>query len=122
MTILLFFNIILLEYLVKLISRLFRSGTTEAFNKLSSLNVPIVVLSAGIGDVVKLILKHENLMTDNVTIVSNFLDVSKDDSTGVSTIHGYKGDKIIHVYNKNEHVYMDEHKNVGMTKTRWTVL
>lgn len=89
----------------------FREGTTEAFNKLYNQKIPIIVLSAGIGDVVELILKHENLATSNVSVVSNFLKICKDDN-GISTIQGFKGEKLIHVFNKNEHAYLDTHKNV----------
>lgn len=89
----------------------FREGSTEVFNKLFSKKIPIIVLSAGIGDVVELILKHENLFTDNVSVVSNFLKMSKD-SNGLSTIEGFKGKKLIHVFNKNEHAYIDTHQNV----------
>lgn len=89
----------------------FRDGCTEAFNKLFSKKIPIIVLSAGIGDVVELILMHENLFTDNVSVVSNFLKMSKDNN-GLSTIEGFKGEKLIHVFNKNEHAYIDTHKNV----------
>lgn len=92
----------------------FREGTTEAFNKLYNQQIPIIVLSAGIGDVVELILKHENLSSSNVSVVSNFLKICKDDN-GVSTIQGFKGEKLIHVFNKNEHAYLDTHKNVRVS-------
>jgi cytosolic 5'-nucleotidase 3 len=92
----------------------FRDGSTEAFNKLFCKNIPIIVLSAGIGDVVELILMHENLLTDNVTVVSNFLKLSTDNN-GLSTIEGFKGEKLIHVFNKNEHAYIDTHQNVNVT-------
>jgi len=89
----------------------FREGSTEAFSKLFNKKIPIIVLSAGIGDVVELILKHENLFTDNVSVVSNFLKMSED-SNGFTIIEGFKGKKLIHVFNKNEHAYIDTHKNV----------
>lgn len=92
----------------------FREGSAEAFNKLFSKKIPIIVLSAGVGDVVELILMHENLFTDNVSVVSNFLKLSTDNS-GLSTIEGFKGQKLIHVFNKNEHAYIDSHKNVKGT-------
>lgn len=91
-----------------------RDGITEVFKKLCSQNIPLIVLSAGIGDVVELILKHENLLTDNVSVVSNFLKLSKHNN-GLSTIEGFEGDKLIHVFNKNEHAYLDTHKNVKLT-------
>jgi len=89
----------------------FRDGSVEAFNKLYCYNVPVIVLSAGVGDVVELTLKHENLLTDNVSVVSNFLKVTVDDN-GLSTIEGFKGEKLIHVFNKNEHTYIETHTNV----------
>lgn len=96
----------------------FRDGSTEAFNKLFYKKIPIIVLSAGIGDVVELILMHENLLTDNVTVVSNFLKMSKDNN-GLSKIEGFKGDKLIHVFNKNEHTYIETHQNVKVTKNNY---
>lgn len=91
-----------------------RDGTSDAFEKLCNQKIPIIVLSAGIGDVVQLILEHENLLTENVSVVSNFLSMS-DNSNGSSKILGFKGDKLIHVFNKNEHAYIDTHKNVRVT-------
>lgn len=82
------------------------------FKKLHEQNVPLIILSAGIGDVVELILEHENLVADNVSVVSNFLKLSKD-SNGISTTQGFKGEKLIHVFNKNEHAYIDTHENVS---------
>lgn len=82
------------------------------FNKLYKQNVPVIILSAGIGDVIKLILEHNNLVTDNVSVVSNFFKLSKGDN-GITTIEGFKGDKLIHVFNKNEYAYIDTHQNVS---------
>lgn len=93
-----------------------RVGIEEVFRKLYKQNVPLIILSAGIGDVVELILEHNNLVMDNVTVVSNFLKLSKDDN-GISTIQGFKGQKLIHIFNKNEHAYIDRHKNVSAIKT-----
>jgi len=87
------------------------------FEKLHSQNVPLIVLSAGIGDVVELTLKHERLFTDNVSVVSNFLKLSEGGG-GMSTIEGFKGDKLIHVFNKDEHAYLETHKNVRETTPR----
>lgn len=92
----------------------FRDGCSDAFKKLCNEKIPIIVLSAGIGDVVQLTLEHENLLTENVSVVSNFLKMSDDDN-GSSKILGFKGEKLIHVFNKNEHAYLDTHKNVKVT-------
>ncbi|KAF0754651.1 Uncharacterized protein FWK35_00025486 [Aphis craccivora] len=98
-----------------------RDGSSEAFNKLFCKKIPIIVLSAGIGDVVELILMHENLLTENVTVVSNFLKMSKDNN-GLSKIEGFKGEKLIHVFNKNEHTYIETHQNDTILSGRSNVI
>ncbi|VVC26123.1 Hypothetical protein CINCED_3A017819 [Cinara cedri] len=98
-----------------------REGIEKVFEKLYKQNVPLIILSAGIGDVVELILKHNNLVTDNVSVVSNFLKLSKNDN-GMSTIQGFKNEKLIHVFNKNEHAYIDTHKNDTLIKNRSNVI
>ncbi|XP_060530323.1 7-methylguanosine phosphate-specific 5'-nucleotidase [Cylas formicarius] len=74
-----------------------RDGTKELFDDLAMENVPILVFSAGCGDVVATILQQGGVYLPNVKVVSNFLNY---DSSGV--IQGFK-DKIIHVLNKNEY-------------------
>lgn len=49
-----------------------------------------------------------------MSVVSNFLKICNDD-TGVSIVQGFKDEKLIHVFNKNEYAYLDTHKNVGVT-------
>ncbi|XP_054267811.1 7-methylguanosine phosphate-specific 5'-nucleotidase A-like [Macrosteles quadrilineatus] len=73
----------------------FRDHTKDCLEQLQNTKVPVLVFSAGIGEVVKLSLKHEGFLTDNVHIVSNFLRVED------GKIAGCQGD-IIHVFNKNE--------------------
>lgn len=46
--------------------------------------------------------------------MSNFLKLAEDND-GTSIIQGFKGEKLIHVFNKNEHAYLDTHNNVGIT-------
>lgn len=55
-----------------------------------------------------------------MSVVSNFLEVCVDND-GRSTIQGFKGEKLIHVFNKNEHAYLDTHKNVRVTTIYLTV-
>lgn len=87
-------------------------GSRDAFGKLHRHKTPLVVLSAGVGDVVVLTLKRENLLTDNVTVVSNFLNISENENGTMSTVHGYKGKTIVHIYNKDEHVKIYSQTNV----------
>ncbi|XP_030767267.1 7-methylguanosine phosphate-specific 5'-nucleotidase isoform X2 [Sitophilus oryzae] len=74
-----------------------REGTREFFKDLAQENVPIVVFSAGCGDLVMSILKQFDVYLPNVKIISNFL---KYNSEGI--IEGFQ-DKVIHVLNKNEY-------------------
>lgn len=47
-------------------------------------------------------------------MVSNFLKLAEDNDGTI--IQGFKGEKLIHVFNKNEHAYLDTHKNVEIIR------
>merc|ERR1719273_85994 len=68
----------------------------KMMNELLKNNVPVLVLSAGLGDLVEEILLHYNVYHSNVKVVSNFLDYDEE-----GNIIGLAGD-VIHVFNKNE--------------------
>ncbi|XP_044254888.1 cytosolic 5'-nucleotidase 3 [Tribolium madens] len=73
-----------------------RDGTKDLFQALQSQDVPILVFSAGLGNIVVSVLKNQNVYLPNVKVISNFL---KYDESG--TIEGFTG-PLIHVLNKNE--------------------
>jgi HAD superfamily hydrolase (TIGR01544 family) len=78
-------------------SRLFfRSGCDWLFNELSGHNVPLLIFSAGIGDVIVEVFKQRAKLHDNIKVVSNFMDF---DEHGV--LKGFQGE-LLHVFNKNE--------------------
>jgi len=52
-----------------------RDRTKELFTKLNALGVPILVFSAGLGDVVRALLKHQEVYMDNVNVISNFFKI-----------------------------------------------
>merc|ERR1739844_551974 len=68
----------------------------EMMNSLLEHDAPVLVLSAGLGDLVEAILKYYKVYHSNVKVVSNFLDYDKE-----GNVIGLAGD-VIHVYNKNE--------------------
>lgn len=74
-----------------------RDGTHEMFQDLNTLNVPLLVFSAGLGDSVISVLNHAKVNLPNVKVVSNFLQF-KD-----GLVNGLQDD-MIHTYNKNETV------------------
>ncbi|KAF6197408.1 hypothetical protein GE061_020231 [Apolygus lucorum] len=74
-----------------------RSGSNDAFRKLRDSHVPTLVFSAGLGAVVSSILKHYEILYDNVHVISNFFEVEN------GTITGFNNGTILHIYNKNQH-------------------
>ncbi|CAH8265216.1 unnamed protein product [Arabidopsis lyrata] len=76
----------------------FREGVTELFEFLEKKEIPVLIFSAGLADVIEEVLRQNLGRTfKNVKIVSNWM-VFNDDGQLVS----FKG-KLIHVLNKNEH-------------------
>merc|ERR1712038_1411377 len=73
-------------------------------------SVPFIILSAGIGDLIREILSHQKLMLENMRIVSNFLEF--DSKTGV--VVGLKSDMPIHMFNKKapNQDGLEERKNI----------
>ena len=52
---------------------IFRDGAKEFLKDMFKRNIPVVILSAGIGNVIELFLKKNNCYTDNIYIISNFI-------------------------------------------------
>ena len=63
-------------------------------NALDSASIPLLVFSAGLGDVVESVLKHHGVMSKNTHVISNFLKY-KD-----GLVQGFTND-IVHPFNKN---------------------
>jgi len=75
-----------------------RDGTNTLLNKLHEVNIPVLVLSAGLGNLIEEIMTHFGVLNDNTTLISNFLEF---DSDGV--VVGLKDDEnLIHMYNKSD--------------------
>ena len=63
---------------------------------LSEFRVPILVFSAGVGDVIDEALRHNNLVQDNVKVISNYMNYNEE-----GKLVEFTG-QLIHMYNKNE--------------------
>ncbi|XP_011693801.1 PREDICTED: 7-methylguanosine phosphate-specific 5'-nucleotidase [Wasmannia auropunctata] len=85
-----------LEEVAQGFDNILRDGTEELFEKLADARVPIVVFSAGLGDIVEVVLRYHNALFDNVRVISNFLKYNG------NQLDGFKNDVLIHAYNKNE--------------------
>ncbi|XP_046444083.1 cytosolic 5'-nucleotidase 3-like [Daphnia pulex] len=74
----------------------FRDGTLQFMKDLKAANIPILVFSAGVGDVIDEALLANNLTQDNVKVISNYMTYNTEGKLVAFT------DKLIHMYNKNE--------------------
>lgn len=89
-----------LDQILKEVSVELRSGTEALLSKLDACGVPVLVFSAGLGDMVAAILRHHSCLLPNVHIISNFLKYKGD------TVSGFR-DQVIHMFNKNEHAIVN---------------
>ena len=71
-----------------------RTGTKEFLEKMHNSNIPVLMLSAGVGNVIENILDYNNIYFDNIHLDSNFLIFKNGEAIGVNK-------KIIHTMNKN---------------------
>ena len=74
-----------------------REGMKNLLSSLTPFSVPVLILSAGLTESIRSVLKDEDLLSDNIEIASNCL---KFNEAGVCT--GIAGDRIIHPLNKDE--------------------
>ncbi|KAJ3271642.1 hypothetical protein HDV01_006512 [Terramyces sp. JEL0728] len=80
----------------------FRPFLKELIDLATKLNVPFLVFSAGLGDVIEIVLKKAGLLTRDMAIVSNRMEFGQD------KIIGFK-EPLIHTLNKNEAAMDKEH-------------
>lgn len=72
-----------------------RCRTVALFEFLATKDVPILVFSAGLGDVVRLSLQQHGALLNNVTVLSNFIEYDKEGAPLKFS------DQLLHMYNKN---------------------
>ena len=73
----------------------FRKGAKEFLEDMNKRGIPVVIISAGIGNFVEQFLINNNCNFDNIYIVTNFIKFKNGIAVGVE-------DNIIHSLNKNE--------------------
>ncbi|XP_074649626.1 7-methylguanosine phosphate-specific 5'-nucleotidase-like isoform X2 [Tubulanus polymorphus] len=73
-----------------------RDGVDWMFKQLHKAEVPCLIFSAGVGDVIQEVIHYRSKMFDNMKIVSNFMQF---DSSG--KLIDFQGE-MIHIFNKNE--------------------
>lgn len=84
-----------LEKSVNIANLKLREGAKEFLQKLKEENVPIIILSAGIGNVIKQFLQENNCYSNNMCIISNFLEFDEN-----GNVKKFDNRKMIHTLNK----------------------
>ena len=74
---------------------IFRRGAKEFLNKCHQENIPVIIISAGIGNVIEQFLKTSNCYFDNTYIISNFITFDEN-----GNMKKFDNTKMIHSMNK----------------------
>lgn len=51
-----------------------RDGVKEFFKEMKNKNIPVIVMSSGVGNIIEAFLKKEDCLFDNIEIISNFFE------------------------------------------------
>jgi len=74
----------------------FRKGAKEFLIQMYEKNVPVIIISAGIGNIIEEFLKKEESYFDNIFVISNFMKF-EDEKSPITSF----SENIIHSLNKN---------------------
>ncbi len=61
-----------------------RNGAKEFLQSLYEKNIPLIIMSAGVGNLIKRFLEKEGVLYDNINLISNFFEF-KDNKTYINT-------------------------------------
>jgi len=86
----------LLATVVRESDAMLREGYQLFFDHLFEHSIPLLIFSAGIGDILEEVIRQAGVFHPNVKVFSNYMDF---DESGVLT--AFKGE-LIHIYNKRE--------------------
>lgn len=85
-----------------------RPGTDHVLRLLSEMEIPVIIVSAGIGNFIQLFLEANGLLFSNIHIVSNIFTF---DADGI--VNGISDpENLVHVANKNERALPDNLQNL----------
>ncbi|XP_053385387.1 cytosolic 5'-nucleotidase 3-like isoform X2 [Mercenaria mercenaria] len=91
----------MLHNMVATSTAMLRDGCTDFFDKLHKCDVPLLIFSAGVGDIIRELISQHSTFYNNMHVVSNDLDFDEN-----GKMIGFKGE-MIHVFNKNENAVHD---------------
>lgn len=93
----------------------FRKGAKEFLQKLQKKKIPVIIVSAGIGNAIEEFFKKENCYYDNIYIISNFIEFKKDKMQKFT-------DSIIHSMNKKIEGRLPETLQSAIDKKKYAIL
>lgn len=73
----------------------FRAGGREFLENMRDRNIPVIIISAGIGNFIEQFFEVNDCLFENIHIISNFIEFKNGIAVGIS-------DRVIHSLNKNE--------------------
>lgn len=93
---------------------IFRQGAQQFLKSMYKANIPVIILSAGIGNIIELFLRKNNCFTNNIHIISNFIPFDEN-----GNIKKYTGE-LIHTLNKtmNRHISQEIYQKINNKKYR----
>lgn len=56
----------------------FRKGAKDFLIKMNNMNIPVIIMSSGVGNILKAFLEKEGCLFDNIEIVSNFFEFEEE--------------------------------------------
>ncbi|XP_036408952.1 7-methylguanosine phosphate-specific 5'-nucleotidase-like isoform X1 [Megalops cyprinoides] len=86
----------LLTLVVRESDAMLREGYQVFFDQLQEQSIPLLIFSAGVGDVLEEVIRQAGVFHPNVKIFSNYMDFDEN-----GALRAFKG-QLIHIYNKRE--------------------
>ena len=108
------------EKLIKSIDEsniIFRKGAKEFLQDMNLKNVSVIILSAGIGNVIERFLKTNNCYFDNVYIISNFIEFDND-----GKMKKFEDCKMIHTLNKTMKNHLPKQIEENLNTKQYKIL
>lgn len=93
-----------------------RDGFNDLVEILHDFNIPLLIFSAGLGDVMEEVLRQCSRVTPHMKCVANYLEFDKNDH-----LSGFQGE-LIHTFNKNGRFVQDDIEWCRKTQNRKNVI
>lgn len=95
---------------------IFRKGAKEFFEKMHEKDIPVIILSAGIGNTIEQFLKENNCYFKNMLIISNFIEFDTNEKMKRFD------KKIIHTLNKNMKGHLPSNLEENLKERQYRIL